>query len=325
MRGLVETGVTRSTDIGPITIRLGGAVYTAWQYGLAVLNDTAYVVIPVVIIMIVTIAAAIGIVPALIARPVQRVAASADAVDGMREGVRLPVLNAPAELLPMVSAFNRALDRIDAAVGEQRRFLANAAHELRTPLANARLKVESIPDHDLRSTITRDLRSLSSTVTMLLQLARLTSKPLELARIDLVALGRSCAADHVPLGLERHCQLEFSGPDNPVWILGSDISIRTALSNLMRNAFQYGASAGTISVVVGKDATVSVVDHGDGIPDRDKETVLQPFSRGRQDGDGTGLGLAIVAQVAAVHGGSVSLLDTPGGGTTVCMAFVSAD
>ena len=323
-RLLTETSVTRPTDAGSVTIRLGGAVYTAWQYCIAVLNDTAFVVTPVLIILIVTIAAAIGIVPGLMARPVQRVAAAADAVDGMREGVRLPELNSPAELLPIVSAFNRALDRIDAAAAEQRRFLGNAAHELRTPLANVRLKVEDIEDPMLRATVTRDLHSLSSTVTMLLQLARLSSKPLELVRVDLVAISRSCAADHVPLALKKHVRVEFKDPGSPVWIHGSDTSIRTALSNLMRNAFQHGGPAGAVELIVGEDATISVVDHGRGIADRDKEAVLHPFARGTQDGDGTGLGLAIVAQVAALHGGSVALLDTPGGGTTVRLAFVSA-
>jgi len=251
---------------------------------------------------------------------VRRVALAAELI-GTREGLRLPEASAPLELIPMVSAFNRALERIDATTAAQRRFLSNAAHELRTPLARARTRLEGVGDKALKRALVFDLQSLSSTITMLLQLARLSSAPAEEAEIDLVATAKRIAAEHAPSALDSGIEIGFSAPSGPVKTCGSDQAIRIALANIIRNALQHSREGQQVLVEVDSRATVRVIDHGPGIAAGDRFAVLQPFVRARQDGDGTGLGLAIVAQVMALHKGLVEIGDTLGGGTTIVLRF----
>jgi signal transduction histidine kinase len=319
---LVRSAASGTTAVGDISIQVGGVVYDSAQLAMSILFDAYFTAIPIVIVFVGAIVAALIIVPVLVARPVRRVAAAAELIDGSREGVRLPERGAPSELIPIVSAFNRALDRIDAAGAEQRRFLSNAAHELRTPLARARTRVESLDDTTVKSALVQDLQSLSSTVTMLLQLARLSSVPTESAEIDLAVVAARVAADHVPAALASGRNIEFSRPAEPIKVNGSAVAISIALSNIIGNALRYSRRGQRVLIEIGAPATVRVVDHGLGIAPEEKAVVCEPFVRGRRDGgDGTGLGLAIVAQVMALHKGILAIEDTPNGGTTVVLTF----
>lgn len=301
-------------------IELGGAVYTSLEIVISLLREvdiTSILLAAVIAIIIVT---TILVVPALIVRPVRRAATAAEEI-GSKDGARLPIEGQPSELRPLALAFNRALDRIEAATSEQRRFLSNAAHELRTPLTRLRTRLERVEDKDLKEELVAELQSLSGTVTMLLQLARLTSQPTEMAPIDLVATARNAAAREVPTALASGVDIEFRS-DAPVTITGSAQAIGIGLSNLIRNAIQHGGAGGRVVVEVGSPGRVSVMDFGPGLGTAyDGRAVVEPFARGKQDGSGTGLGLAIVAQVAALHGASLSLDETPGGGTTVSLTF----
>jgi signal transduction histidine kinase len=319
---LVRSAASATTTAGNLSIEVGGVAYDAVQLAMSIVSDTYYTAIPVGIVFVGAIVAALVIVPMLVARPVRRVAAAAELIDGSCEGVRLPERGAPSELIPIVSAFNRALDRIDAVGAEQRRFLSNAAHELRTPLARARTRVESVDDTILKSALVQDLHSLSSTVTMLLQLARLSSVPTGSAEIDLAAVAARVAADHVPAALASGRNIAFSRPAEPIKVNGSAVAISIALSNIIGNALRYSRLGQRVLIEIDAPATVRVVDHGPGIAPEDKAVVCEPFVRGRRDGgDGTGLGLAIVAQVMALHKGILAIEDTPNGGTTVVLTF----
>jgi signal transduction histidine kinase len=322
---VVRSAAFVTTAVGDISIQVGGIAYGAAQLAMSILLDTYFTAIPVGIVLVGSIAAALIIVPVLVARPVRRVAAAAELIDGAGEGLRLPEHGAPSELIPIVSAFNRALDRIDAAAAEQRRFLSNAAHELRTPLARARTRAEAVTDTTLKAAMVQDLQSLSSTVTMLLQLARLSSAPTEWGEIDLAAVAASVAADHVPAALRSGRNIEFSRPAELVKVNGSAVAIGIALSNIIRNALRYSHLGQRVLIEIDAPATVRVVDHGPGIAPEERTTVCEPFFRGRRDrGDGAGLGLAIVAQVMALHKGLVAIEDTPNGGTTVVLTFPPA-
>lgn len=312
----------RSGTQADVLIELGGAVYTSMEVVLSLLIEpdlTSTLLAAVSTIIILT---TIVVVPALIVRPVRRAAAAAEQI-GAKEGARLPVDGQPGELRPLALAFNRALDRIDASTAEQRRFLSNAAHELRTPLTRLRTRLERVRDQEIKAELVGELQSLSGTVTMLLQLARLTSQPTEMSRIDLVVVAREAAAREVPTALASGVDIEFRG-EAPVLISGSAQAIGIGLSNLIRNAVQHGSAGGRLVVEVAAPGRVSVIDFGAGIGTAyDGRSIVEPFARAKQDGSGTGLGLAIVAQVAALHGAGLSIDETPGGGTTVSLTFTN--
>ncbi len=155
-----------------------------------------------------------------------------------------------------------------------------------------------------------DIQSLSSTVTMLLQIARLSSDSPEMRLFDLVAAVRATTAEHVPAALAAGVDVAFSGEGDAVLVTGSETAARIAAVNLLSNAVQHARSGKSVLVEVRSPGTVRVIDHGDGVRDGAPAELLQPFARG-QASDGTGLGLALVAQVMAMHGGSVAMDETP--------------
>ncbi|MGY3448599.1 sensor histidine kinase [Bradyrhizobium sp. USDA 4353] len=323
-RNLKRMTAVRNTPVGEVWIETGGVAYTSTQLMLGTLTDATIVALPIILVLLATVVAALVFMPALIARPVRAVARAAELIDGVPDGRRLPEQDAPAELLPLVTAFNRALSRIDHAAEAQRNFLSNAAHELRTPLTNARTMLETIEDPALRTRLVAENQKLSSIVTMLLQLARISMEPVELTEIDLVALARRVTAEHVPMALKAGLEIGFVAPETPVWIQGSEPAIAVALSNLIRNAVTHAGTGGPILVDVNPAAQLSVIDSGPGLDSDQPERLLQPFERGHARGDGMGLGLSIVSQVMATHQGRIELRETPGGGTTVELSFARA-
>lgn len=318
---LKKMAAVRNTPVGEVWIETGGVAYTATQLTLGTLTDATIVALPIILVLAATAFAAMVFVPTLIARPVRAVAAAAEMIDGVSDGRRLPEDDAPAELLPLVVAFNRALSRIDVASRAQRNFLSNAAHELRTPLTNARTMLELVQDSPLRARLIAENQKLSSIVTMLLQLARISVEPAELIEMDLAALARRVAAEHVPMALNNGSDIEFTEPGHPVRVRGSEAAIAVALSNLIRNAVTHGSAGGSVLIKVEAPARLSVVDFGSGLQLGQPELLLEPFKRGNTHAEGTGLGLSIVSQVMTTHNGTVSLGETPGGGTTVELNF----
>ena len=173
----------------------------------------------------------------------------------------------------------------------------------------------------MRARLIAENQKLSSIVTMLLQLARISAEPAELIEMDLAALARRVAAEHVPMALKNGSDVEFTEPRHPIWVRGSETAIAVALSNLIRNAVTHGAAGGSVLIEVGAPARLSVIDYGSGLQLGEPELLLEPFKRGNTRAEGTGLGLSIVSQVMTTHGGTVSLCETPGGGTTVELNF----
>lgn len=321
-RNIKKMMTVKITPVGEVWIETGGVVYTATQLTVGALTDATFVALPILIVLIVTAVAALLFVPTLIARPVRAVAAAAEVIDGVPNGRRLPDKDAPAELLPLILAFNRALARIDLASSVQRTFLSNAAHELRMPLTNVRTMLDQVEDPALRDRLIGENKKLSSIVTMLLQLARISMQPNKFVQIDLVALARRVAADHVPMALQRGSEIEFVEPEAAVWVQGSEAAIAVALSNLIRNAVLH-AGGEILIVAVDASARLSVIDSGPGIKAERPDMLLEPFQRGDTSAEGVGLGLSIVSQVMATHNGSVTLRPTLGGGTTIELNFNS--
>ncbi len=315
---LKKTAAIRHTPVGEISIITGGVSYTSAQLTIGMLTDATVIALPIILVLVVTAITALVFVPPLIARPIRAVTHAAEMIDGVPDGRRLPEDKAPSELRPLVAAFNRALCRIDVASGAQRTFLSYAAHELRTPLTNARTTLERVEDPALRARLVGENERLSSIVTMLLQLARISLEPTEQTKVDLVALARRVAAEHAPMAVKKGSDIEFAEPGSPVWVRGSETAISVAISNLIRNAAYHGQSEHPIVITVDVPARLSVADSGIGLR---RDTPLERSQGGNGRTKGTGLGLSIVAQVMATHNGSVAIGDTPGGGTTVELRF----
>jgi two-component system OmpR family sensor kinase len=253
----------------------------------------------------------------------------------------LPERQLPNELRPLVTSLNALLARLDDALSAQRRFTADAAHELRTPLAALKLQVElaeRAADARDRSAALDELEQgvdrAAHLVEQLLTMARLEPEGPghETERIDLASLVREAVVARAPLAGDKQIDLGLVRAAS-VDVRGDRANLAILVGNLLDNALRYTPPAGRIDVAVdaaAEGATLSVSDTGPGIPPADRERVFERFYRVRGPGDtepvGSGLGLSIVRRIASAHGATVQLDDGPGGhGLTVRVRFPRAD
>ncbi|MEH2470920.1 signal transduction histidine kinase [Nitrobacteraceae bacterium AZCC 2161] len=227
----------------------------------------------------------------------------------------------PVELKPLVSALNRAFGEIDAYIQRQRRFLGNAAHQLRTPLTLLRAKIEDVPEPALKAEFVRDLRRLSSLVSAMLDLARIQGDAIEKRSIDLGALTRDVLADFSPSALDAGIELSLEQAEHGVVVVhGVEAAVRSALANLVGNALVHAHGAGRIVAELSR-RSVSISDDGTGIFPNSERKLIEPFQTGDTAKEGAGLGLSIVQEIMAAHGGVLDITSTRGRGTTACLRF----
>jgi signal transduction histidine kinase len=266
-------------------------------------------------------------------RPVESLRRGAEEITGASRSGRLPVPVGSDEIHLLAVTLNGMLDRLEAARNRQREFVADAAHELRSPLTNMRTQLEvaqhlgSSADPELVNDLLTDTKRLARLVDDLLLLAR-TDDSAEIARpvpVDLTALLQDAAA--------RYPVVAVSLPEDPLWTSGDPDALLRIITNLLDNAVRHAASSVSLSASSVSSPTssvsstsssgggrilVTVTDDGPGIPAGDRERVFERFTRlddarARDDG-GSGLGLAIVRELVRRHGGRVRLLDAPSGG-----------
>jgi len=236
----------------------------------------------------------------------------------------LPTTGLPGEVAPLVDAFNGLLGRLGEAFDAQRSFVADAAHELRSPLTALKLQLgllrDSAPGEEQDAAITRlrgGIDRATHLVEQLLALARAepgagaATQPL-----DLADLAHQAVADVQPLADKAGVGLTLTAPD-PLPLDGDPQALRGALRNLIDNAVKYGARTVQVSALRGPRGAplLRVDDDGPGIPAEQRERVFDRFQRGDGvDAPGSGLGLAIVRAAARQQGASVGLTDSPLGG-----------
>jgi two-component system sensor histidine kinase TctE len=244
---------------------------------------------------------------------------------------------APAEIAPLVAAVNDLMERLRRTIAGQRRFIADASHQLRTPLAVIQTKAELVLREEDPAAVIRqvlDLYEHSQATTrlanQLLALAKTEPGQGGEARVlDLDALAREACTAQVSTAFGRGVDLGYDG-DGPAWVLGREVMLREAIANLVQNSLAYGARPGTATVSVKQpspeEVVLAVEDDGPGIPPEDRARVLERFyRRPGSGGGGAGLGLPIVAQVAEGHGASLRLLDGAGArGLRVELRFPAA-
>lgn len=226
---------------------------------------------------------------------------------------------APSEIAPLVGAMNELLDRLSSNVQAQKRFVADAAHQLKTPLAGLRTQAElalrdASPDEmqtSLRQLIMGSERA-TRLVNQLLLLARAENPhSVELVPTDLNAVAHEQALQWVSQALALNTDLGFEGPDTPVTVIGNEILLAELLNNLVDNALRYTSSGGHITVRIyttADHAALEVEDSGPGIPPEERERVFDRFYRvlGTQT-EGSGLGLPIVREIAQKHHAEVKI------------------
>jgi len=241
----------------------------------------------------------------------------------------------PSELQPAFDAMSALIARLARAQEVQQRFVSNAAHQLRTPLAVLQIQIESAlreqdPERqreDVQQALA-GLTRLRRLVEQLLTLNRSTSASdtsLGLAPLDLTALAREEVEFHSNRAIQERVDLGYDGPDDPIWIIGDVQLLREALANLIDNAFLYGGPAGVVTVGVrSSPLQLFVEDDGPGIAQVDRERVVERFYRATSRGDGSGLGLAIVAEIAARHDAQVLVEEAGSGGARIVLRFTGA-
>ena len=237
--------------------------------------------------------------------------------------------NEVKELNQLSVSYNKMLERLSEAFEVQRQFTANAAHELRTPLALMQVQLDlynstehpgndECTEHTI-AMITEQNERLSKVVKTLLDMSELRIAVRD-EKIMVDALVEEVLEDLEPLAAEK--KVELIGKCKPVMMTGSDILIYRLVYNLVENAIKYNHPEGKVTVTAcqkEKRVILSVADTGSGIPGELRERVFEPFfrvdkSRSRELG-GVGLGLALVHEIVKAHDGSISIKDNPSGGT----------
>ncbi|EJN07692.1 signal transduction histidine kinase [Bradyrhizobium sp. YR681] len=271
-----------------------------------------------------TVAIGSALAARFVSRGIERVARRALAIDPSAPQGLISLSEVPTELKPLVAALNRAFGEIDAYIRMQRRFLGNAAHQLRTPLTLLRAKIEDVPDPALKVELVRDVRRLTSLVSAMLDLARLQNHAIEKRPIDLAELTLDVLADFGPSALDAGIELALErAEEGPLLVQGVDAAVRSALANLVGNALIHAHGARRIVATLGR-GSISVDDDGAGLPDDAEHRLLEPFQTGNCAGDGAGLGLSIVREIMAAHGGELVISSAPGRGTTMSLRFPEA-
>jgi two-component system sensor histidine kinase TctE len=251
---------------------------------------------------------------------------------------------APEEISPLISAFNELLERLALNLRMQRRFLADAAHQMKTPLAGLRTQAELALRETNPQELKRTLRYIATSsersahlINQLLALARAeyqASDPSGFHVVDLEPLARELVRDLVPEAIQRGVDLGFESENVRAVTIAAPMLVRELLRNLVDNALRYTPSGGRVTVRVARGSGsvfLEVEDDGPGIPEPERQRVFDRFYRILGTGvDGSGLGLAIVREIAQQHGALVRISDAESGnaerpGTLMSVEFESLE
>jgi two-component system, OmpR family, sensor kinase len=235
----------------------------------------------------------------------------------------LPDGGVPLEIASFVHAINRLLARVNLLMGEQRRFIADAAHELRSPLTALSLQVQNLEAADSPERARERIAPLKAGIErarqlteQLLTLARTQAGASTKEQVDLAGLARELIADCLPIAEQKAIDLGMEAA-GPVRVRGSAEVLGLILKNALDNALRFTPPKGVVTLhlrLEGEDAVAEVIDSGPGIAASERARVFQPFYRPQgAGGGGAGLGLAIARDAAARLGGTVTLHDRPDG------------
>lgn len=249
-------------------------------------------------------------------KPITIASRRARAIQPGSIALRLPEAGLPSEVLPLVKAVNQALDRLESGFEMQRHFTADAAHELRTPLAVLMAMIDVLPDRRAAAELRPHIQGMTRIVGQLLELAELEACTLGSSEMaDLRAVCAEVVSIMAPVALGERKSIELTAPSGPVWIQGNGEMLFRAVRNLVENAISYTPAGTAVEVEVVDSGAVTVMDRGPGIPQEERELIFRRFwRRDRRGGQNAGIGLSIVQRAVQLHGGTVAVSDREGGG-----------
>jgi signal transduction histidine kinase len=255
--------------------------------------------------------------------PLVRASEEAKSIGPARTDIRLPTEQIPGEILPLVTAVNQAFDRLEDGFRVQRQFTADAAHQLRTPLAILQTRIEMLGERAGAAELHADIENMSRIVGQLLEIAELDTLVLDPSETtDLRAVCAEVVGSIAPFALARQKDIALRGTNDPVRIKGNAEMLQRAIFNLAENAIKYTARDTSVDVEVDEDGSVRVRDCGPGIPAGERGLIFQRFWRGdRRRTDGAGLGLSIVREVAEDHAATIAVENLPAGGAQFTLRF----
>ncbi len=235
--------------------------------------------------------------------------AQAQSINFENRSARIDRSKVPNEIIPLVDAFNVALSKLDEGYNRRNRFLADAAHELRTPIAIARIRADLLPDDALSRQLRADIDRLTRVAHQLLEMQAVGAVELPAEEQDLNVLVERIATDLAPIAMDAGYEFDFEPSEGKALFTVQTSIIEMAVVNLIRNAIDHGGGEGAIVIRIGAAGTIDVCDEGPGIPVAEREQVFEPFHRINTNSSGAGLGLNLVQRAAELHGGRVQFLD----------------
>ncbi|MBZ7926799.1 HAMP domain-containing histidine kinase [Ensifer adhaerens] len=323
---IITSTVSSRRDDGPLDVQIGINIdvardldgKTAWTEVVPMIALLILCfLLPIILVMGVT---TLVTAPAVVRRSLASLISTADQagrIDIDNRAVQLETEKVPTEIAPLVQAFNKALARLGEGYDQRNRFLTDAAHELRTPIAILRTRAELLQEAPESARLRLDIERLSHLAQQLLDRQVLEHAGGALEVVDLVAMARTIAADFAPLAFEAGYELAFETAVPNVPVNARPRQIEQAVANLLRNAIEHGGGTGTITVLVNAERGLEIQDEGPGIPAEERERVFEPFYRLRPRSTGAGLGLNLAREIARLHGGRIDILAGPWRGARV--------
>ena len=248
--------------------------------------------------------------------PLQLASSQASAIGPQSPGVRLPTDSVPREVLPLIQAVNGALDRLDQALSAQRRFTADAAHELLTPLAVLTANLDTLQNQEIAGALRQDVDAMSDIVTQLLELAELESAEWQAdVSADAHEVCTEVLSAIAPLAYQQGKELALTGTDRAIDLHCCPKALSRAVGNLVKNAIRHAPENTMVELNLQEDGAIRVLDQGPGIPPSEQKKIFERFWRGKdKNKPGAGLGLSIVKRIAELNGGTIEVENAEGGG-----------
>lgn len=335
--GAVATGTRRSDTLGQtllyvaVPVASGGRIFGAVRASVPTsrvdaLTRRYWLVLTGIALVVLAVVALAGIwLARWVSRPLTDLRDATRAAEAGDLAVRADAASGPEEVREVARAFNDMVGRLDVLVGTQEQFVADASHQLRSPLTALRLRIENLrydadpaTEADLDGAL-EEVERLSRLVDGLLALARADRRAPERAVRDLGPILHARAEAWRPAAAESGVTLDVSAAPGLRCDLAED-ALEQVLDNLLANALDVAPAGTAVTLAAARDgaaAEVTVTDAGPGMDAEAREHALDRFWRGRDDRRGSGLGLAIVKRLVEADGGTVRLEEAPGGGLRV--------